>query len=344
MSTYRFANRFHRVSLAVAIVATVALSVTPARAGDCCSSRKSSGGHDHGARAAGSEHAGHQHSQIPAASVATVPLHGGQVHATNFHRFEVVYLPHETRIYLYGTDRRPLSPRGAEGQVTMQVRGNDQVYRYALKPVAATSGQRWEEFLVAPVDVSRIRDGDMMVSFYLSKLPTQQQPQASFSQTFALTRTRPSVTVAALTESDRAGIARQRVCPVSGGELASMGTPVKLLVADQPVYLCCQGCTGKVRENPERYVTGAPSIPQQPAQGVAGHELAVTKATAADEVAVRAQGTCPVLNTRLGSMGTPIKVTRGGRSLFLCCQGCVSKVEKNPDYYFAQATQMRTGG
>lgn len=188
----------------------------------------------------------------------------------------------------------------------MQVRGNDQVYRYALKPVAATSGQHWEEFLVAPVDVTRIRDGDMMVSLYLSKLPTEQQPQASFSQTFALTRTRPSVTVAALTEADRVGIARQRVCPVSGGELGSMGTPVKLLVADQPLYLCCQGCIGKVRENPERYVTGVFSVPQQPAQGAAGRELAVTKATAADEVAVQAQGTCPVLNTRLGSMGTPI--------------------------------------
>jgi YHS domain-containing protein len=110
------------------------------------------------------------------------------------------------------------------------------------------------------------------------------------------------------------------------------------------VYLCCQGCTGKVRENPERYVTNATPVRHQPAQEAIGRELTVAKATAADEATIQAQGACPVMNTRLGSMGTPIKVTRGGRSLFLCCQGCVSKVEKNPDYYFAQATRMRTGG
>ncbi len=242
MSTYRFTNRFCLVGLATAIVATATLSVAPAWAGGCCPSHKSGGGHDHGAQASGREHADHQHSQMPPASIAALPSHGGQVHATNVQRFEVVYLPHETRVYLYGADRRPLSPRGAEGQVTMQVRGNDYVYRYPLKPVAATSGSRWEEFLVALVDVRQIRDGDMTVSFYLSKLPTRQQPQVSFSQTFAITRTPPSITVAALTESDQGGIARQRVCPVSGGQLGSMGTPVKLLVADQPVYLCCQGC------------------------------------------------------------------------------------------------------
>ena len=344
MSTYRFTNRSCLVGLIAVIAATATLSVAPAWAGDCCSSRKSSGGHDHGTRAAGHNDADHQHSQTPPASMATPRSHGGQVHATSFQRFEVVYLPHETRVYLYGADRQPLSPRGADGQIAMQVRGNDQVYRYPLKPTAATSGAGWEEFLLAPVDVRQIRDGDMAVTFHLTMLPSEQERHVSFTQTFALTQSRPNVAVVALAESDRAAIARQSVCPVSGGQLGSMGTPVKLLIADQPVYLCCQGCIEKVRENPERYVTNATPARQQSAWAATDRRMAVTTATAADEAPVRAQGTCPVLNTRLGSMGTPIKVTHGGRSLFLCCQGCVSKFEQNPDYYFAQATRIRSGG
>ncbi len=343
MSTYPFTNRSSLVSLAVAIVASATLSVAPAWAGDCCSSKKSSGGHDHGTQAARPEHADHRRSPMPPAPIATLPLHGGQVHVTNFQYFEVVYFPHETRVYLYGADRRPLSPRRAEGQMTMQVRGNDHVYRYPLKPAAATSGTRWEEFLVVPVDVSQIRDGDMRVTFYLSNLPAEQQPRVSFTQTFALTRPRPSVIVAALTESDREGIARQRVCPVLGGQLGSMGTPVKLLVADQPIYLCCQGCIGKVRENPERYVTNPAPARRQPIQVATGGQLIVASATAADQAAIAQQRVCVVTGGKLGAMGTPIKITAGGQSLFLCCRGCVGKVENNPAPYMAKAAQLRAG-
>ncbi len=339
MSTYHFTNRFSLLSIAAASVVAATLATTPAWAGDCCSS----GGSSH--KGGGSSHkgsGGHQHSPMPAASIATLPSHGGQVYATSFQRFEVVYLPYETRVYLYGADRRPLLPRGAEGRIAMQVRGNDQVYRYPLKPVTATSGTGWEEFLVATVDVGRIRDGDMTVTFYLSNLPTPQQPQVSFTQTFALTRARPSITVVSLTESDRAGIVRQRVCPVTGGQLGSMGTPVKLLAAGQPLYLCCQGCVGKVRENPQRYVGNAAPVRLQPVQAAA-ERLIVATATTADQAAIAQQRVCVVTGGKLGAMGTPIKITAGGQSLFICCKGCVGKVEKDPSQYLAKAAQLRAG-
>ncbi len=34
------------------------------------------------------------------------------------------------------------------------------------------------------------------------------------------------------------------------------------------------------------------------------------------------QKTCPVGNSALGSMGTPIKVDVGGKPVFICCEGC----------------------
>lgn len=48
-----------------------------------------------------------------------------------------------------------------------------------------------------------------------------------------------------LTDNDRLQIAVQKICPVSGGELGSMGEPVKVKVGEQVAYLCCKGCQNK---------------------------------------------------------------------------------------------------
>lgn len=54
----------------------------------------------------------------------------------------------------------------------------------------------------------------------------------------------------------------------------------------------------------------------------------------ADQVSALAQATCPVTKEKLGSMGKPIRVTVSGRSLWVCCQGCVNAVKSNPREYF----------
>jgi len=46
-----------------------------------------------------------------------------------------------------------------------------------------------------------------------------------------------------------------KTCPVSGEELGSMGEPVKLVVANQLVELCCKGCTKKVKADPAKYLS-----------------------------------------------------------------------------------------
>jgi hypothetical protein len=62
------------------------------------------------------------------------------------------------------------------------------------------------------------------------------------------------VTLATIDESDKTGIADQKVCPVTEAQLGSMGDPVKVLVGKQPLYLCCQGCVAKVKNAPESYL------------------------------------------------------------------------------------------
>jgi hypothetical protein len=68
--------------------------------------------------------------------------------------------------------------------------------------------------------------------------------------------------------------------------------------------------------------------------------LSISRSTAADRAAIDAQRVCKVSGEPLGSMGVPIKVTRGDRSVFLCCQGCVRRIQANPDRYLGIASAV----
>jgi len=71
--------------------------------------------------------------------------------------------------------------------------------------------------------------------------------------------------------SDAALIAFQKICPVTGAKLGSMGEPVKVQVGAQTVFLCCEGCEKPLQEQSAKYLErlAAPpddavlSIPEQ---------------------------------------------------------------------------------
>ena len=52
-----------------------------------------------------------------------------------------------------------------------------------------------------------------------------------------------------LSDQERALALRQRVCPVTNLPLGSMGAPVAVVGAGQPVRLCCEGCRGKFEKS-----------------------------------------------------------------------------------------------
>ncbi|MHB1033413.1 MAG: hypothetical protein ACYC35_03380 [Pirellulales bacterium] len=213
--------------------------------GDHAGHDAGSAGHQHGS--AHDDHAGHNQP---------VPPHGGQIATVKDGTFEVVYQPKEIRVYLYGPSRKAVSAQGVQGEVTLQVRERDQVVRYPLKYVEPPAGSQDPDYLAVAVDLSRVRDGDMKVGFQLANLPFEQ-PQAHFAQTFALSKSRLQVTVAAIEPADQAGIARQKTCPVTGEELGSMGDTIKLLVGGEPLYVCCKACVRKVQSDPEAYLRKA---------------------------------------------------------------------------------------
>lgn len=60
--------------------------------------------------------------------------------------------------------------------------------------------------------------------------------------------------LAELADEDRAAAVKQKICPVSGELLGSMGAPVKVTVKDREVFLCCAGCEGAITEDPDKYL------------------------------------------------------------------------------------------
>lgn len=55
------------------------------------------------------------------------------------------------------------------------------------------------------------------------------------------------------------------------------------------------------------------------------------------------QKTCPVMGDVLGEMGEPIPVAVKGQTVYVCCKGCVSKVQRDPDKYLAVVAAERAG-
>ncbi len=61
-----------------------------------------------------------------------------------------------------------------------------------------------------------------------------------------------------LSAEDRLLIARQKICPVTGKALDSMGGPVRVEVAGRVVFICCKGCEKTLRGNPAKYLANLP--------------------------------------------------------------------------------------
>jgi len=176
--------------------------------------------------------------------------------------------------------------------------------------------------------------------------------------------------LARLSPADRKLADEQRTCPIlTGSRLGSMGPPIKLTLEGETVFLCCAGCTGKAKADPLATVKRVKELRSQPAdpspakeplpprrdrlassEGSAdASEKKMTEALAklppADRPLATSQKFCAVLtDSRLGSMGPPVKIMLNGEPVFLCCQGCEQAAKANPEATLARVRQMRADG
>ena len=87
--------------------------------------------------------------------------------------------------------------------------------------------------------------------------------------------------------------------------------------------------------------TVRPSTPENPQSKVAS---GLAKLPAADRVLAKVQAICPVLDSKLGSMGAPVKVELAGEPVFLCCAGCVGEAKAKPDATLAKVAALKELG
>ncbi len=117
--------------------------------------------------------------------------------------------------------------------------------------------------------------------------------------------------------------------------------PIRLTVTLFALTLWLGGCSPSTQQTPE--AQQADPAHDHAGDDHAGHdhgqdeiEQAMSKLTAEDRSLAEAQKVCLVSGEALGSMGTPTKLDVKGEAIFICCDGCKSAVEEEPDKYLAK--------
>ncbi|MEX2092047.1 MAG: efflux RND transporter periplasmic adaptor subunit [Pirellulales bacterium] len=64
-------------------------------------------------------------------------------------------------------------------------------------------------------------------------------------------------------ERDQSLVALQKICPVTGLKLGSMGKPLRVTEAGRIVFLCCAGCPDKFHARPEYYLARLNKVTDQ---------------------------------------------------------------------------------
>jgi YHS domain-containing protein len=103
-------------------------------------------------------------------------------------------------------------------------------------------------------------------------------------------------------------VAAQGICPVSGEQLGDHGNPIKTTTTDgRTIFLCCEGCKG---------------------QEFSKEHWSKMLGNMAD-----AQGVCPVMKKDLPQQ--PASIVVEGRTVFVCCKPCTSKIKADPEKYLS---------
>jgi len=166
--------------------------------------------------------------------------------------------------------------------------------------------------------------------------------------------TKVTSSLSKLAPADRVVAEAQGTCPVlDGSRLGSMGAPVKLVLGGgKPVFVCCAGCEPKAKAEPERIAARAEALragakpaakKSSEAEDEADIRTALAKLSPADRPLAELQRYCPDTGERLGSMGVPVKVSLDGKTVFVCCKGCVEKVQAEPAVMLARVEAFKKG-
>lgn len=127
----------------------------------------------------------------------------------------------------------------------------------------------------------------------------------------------------------------QKTCPVTGASLAGVSNPLPVNVKGQTIYVCCSQCAAKVKADSDAYLA------RVAAERSGKKALSPVTSLPAATGLYGGQLTCPVTGEQLDPAGGAIPVTVRGQTIYVCCQGCASKVKRDPDTYLARIIAER---
>lgn len=259
-------------------------------------------------------HGEHQHGKHDHSAMAKGP-NGGMIQTVGSHRIETVILPKGIMFVALDAKGKAIAVPNASGALKLRIDDGTKEYPYELKPLKNNA-------IGVAVDLSKVIGHTLHMNVTLHGLSAQQ---VSFHAMGKVADGKPS---------DAVLISLQATCPVSGKKLGSMGAPPKVVVDGKPLFVCCAGCSDKVKSSPQQYLARYyKALGEQVRPGV-------FKATLADANAIATQKVCPVMDEPLGGMGAPLKVDVKGKAVFICCAGCAKKLHAQPDEFLAKLDKM----
>lgn len=101
----------------------------------------------------------------------------------------------------------------------------------------------------------------------------------------------------------------QKKCPVLGGVI---NPKLYYQYKGQKIYVCCPGCIGTVKKNPEIYLK---KIQKEQKEIVEAKKIV--------------QKNCPVM----GGVIIPKYYYKYNKKIYVCCPGCIATIKKNPEMY-----------
>lgn len=115
-----------------------------------------------------------------------------------------------------------------------------------------------------------------------------------------------------LSRHDHLKMAVQKICPISGQELGSMGQPLKVAVGQEELFVCCKGCLER-EINPQHWATIHANF-------------------------AAAQRICPVMKHELPA--NPQWTIVEGQIVYVCCPPCTKKIAADPAKFLTQLDDL----
>ena len=178
------------------------------------------------------------------AGLLSIGPHGGAVHADGDLRLEVVFSSQRVQVFVFDSAMRAIPVHQARARLGLSLESDPRKYRYDLYPLPVDEGIRNGLFSAWNLKNVPDRGATAELSLYGLARPVK------FSAVFERRRT-----------PEQLAIRRQRICPVSGKPLGSMGKPPSVSIGDREIYVCCAGCTGTLKAKPKFYLAKLPSEP-----------------------------------------------------------------------------------